>query len=102
MWFLISLSASWVALVVKNLPASAGDVREAGSIAWCGRSPGGGNGNPLQHSFPENPTDRGVWWAMVQRVTKSQTHWSNLAWTHACMISVSNDSRQFKIFNAAI
>ena len=63
MWFLISLSASWVALVVKNLPASAGDVREAGSIAWCGRSPGGGNGNPLQYSFPENPTDRGVWWA---------------------------------------
>ena len=102
MWFLISLSASWVALVVKNLPASAGDVREAGSIAWCGRSPGGGNGNPLQYSFPENPTDRGVWWAMVQRVTKSQTHWSNLAWTHACMISISNDSRQFKIFNAAI
>ena len=102
MWFLISLSASWVALVLKNLPASAGDVRGAGSIAWCGRSPGGGNGNPLQYSFPENPTDRGVWWAMVQRVTKSQTHWSNLAWTHACMISISNDSRQFKIFNAAI
>ena len=60
MWFPISLSASQVALVVKNLPASAGDVREAGLIPGSGRSPGEGNGNPLQYSCLENPMDREV------------------------------------------
>ena len=40
---------------------------------WMGRSPGGGNGNPLQYSCLENPTDRGAWWATVYRVTKSWT-----------------------------
>ena len=52
-----------LALVVKNLPASAGDIREAGSIPGSGRSPGGGHGNPLQYSCLENPMDRGTWWA---------------------------------------
>ena len=46
--------------VVKNLPASAGDVREAGSIPGLERPPGGGNGNPLQYSCLENPMDRGA------------------------------------------
>ena len=46
-----------VALVVKNLPANAGDMREAGSIPGSGRSPGGGHGNPLQYSCLENPMD---------------------------------------------
>ena len=41
----------------KNLPASAGDVRDTGSIPGSERSPGGGNGNPLQYSCPENPMD---------------------------------------------
>ena len=63
--------ASQVALVVKNLPANAGDLRDLASIS--GRSPGVGHGNSLQHSCLENPMDRGTWWAMVQRVTKSQT-----------------------------
>ena len=99
---MVSLSASQVALVVKNLLASAGDVREAGLFPGSERSPGGGNGNPLQYSLPENSIDRGVWWAIVQRVTKSQTHWSNLAQTQARMISTSNDSQPFKIFNVAI
>ena len=49
------IRASQVALVVKNLPANAGDIRDAGSIAGSGRSPGGGHGNPLQHSCLENP-----------------------------------------------
>ena len=53
------LWASQVVLVVKNLPASAGDIKDAGSIPGLGRSPGGGNGNPLQYSCLENPTDRG-------------------------------------------
>ena len=50
--------ASHVVLMVKNPPASAGDVRELGSILGSGRSPGGGNGNPLQCSCLENPMDR--------------------------------------------
>ena len=52
---------SQVALVVKNLPANAGDVIDAGSIPGLGRSPGGGHGNPLQYSCLENPMDRGAW-----------------------------------------
>ena len=47
--------ACQVVLVVKDLPASAGDVRDAGSIPGLGRSPGGGHGNPLQYSCLENP-----------------------------------------------
>ena len=47
-----------VMLVVKNLPAKAGDVRDMGSIPGSGRSPGEGNGNPLQYSCLENPMDR--------------------------------------------
>ena len=59
--------------MVKNLPASIGDVRDMGLIPGLGRSPGGGHGNPLQCSCLEDPLDRGAWQAMVHRVTKSQT-----------------------------
>ena len=52
-------------LVVKNLPANAGDIRDKGWILGSGRSPGEGNGNPLQYSCLENPMDRGAWWATV-------------------------------------
>ena len=45
-------------LVVKNLPANAGDIGDAGSVPGLGRSPGGGNGNPPQYSYLGNPTDR--------------------------------------------
>ena len=62
-----------VSLVVKNLPANAGELRDAGSIPGLGRSPRGGNGNPLQYSGLENPTDRGAWQAIVHGVEKSQT-----------------------------
>jgi len=62
-----------VVLVVKNPPANAGDLRDAGSISGLGRSLGGRHGNPLQYSCLENPMDRGAWWALVHRVTKSQT-----------------------------
>ena len=51
-------------LVVKNKPAKA-DVRDAGSNPGSERSPEGGDGNPLQYSFLENPTDKGGWWATV-------------------------------------
>ena len=53
--------ASQVTLVVKNLPANAGDVRDMGSVPGLGRSPEEGNGNPLQFSCLEIPTDRGAW-----------------------------------------
>ena len=53
--------ASQVVLVVKNLSADAGDVRDMGSIPGLGRSPGGGHGNSLQYSCLENPMDRGAW-----------------------------------------
>jgi len=58
--------------VVKNSPASAGDIRDSGSIPGLGRSPGVGHGTPLQYSYLENPMDRGAWWATVQRVAKSR------------------------------
>ena len=65
--------ASQVALVVKNLPGNAGDVRDAGLISGSGRSPGEGNGNPFQYSCLENPTGRGAWQAAVQGTAKSWT-----------------------------
>ena len=51
--------------MVKNLPASAGDAKDMGSIPGWGRYRGGGNGNPLQYSCQEKPMDRGAWWATV-------------------------------------
>ena len=76
MWF-----GSWyksimgfpVALVIKDPPASAGDVRDVSLILGSGRSPGEGNGNPLQYSCLENLMDRGAWGATVHGVAKSQT-----------------------------
>ena len=57
----------------KNLPANAGDVRDAGSVPGLGRSPIEGHGNPPQYSWLENLVDKGAWWAIVLRITKSQT-----------------------------
>ena len=54
-------------LVVKNPPATAGDIRDVGLILGLGRSPGEVNGNLLQYSCLENPTDRGIWQAAVHR-----------------------------------
>jgi len=64
---------SWAAQlvqVVKNPPASIGDIGDTGSIPGLGRSPGRKHGNPLQYSCLENPMDRGAWWATVQRVQR--------------------------------
>ena len=60
--------------MVKTLPAMLGD---PGLIPGLGRSPGGGNGNPLQYSYLENSMDRGAWWATARGVAKSQTQWSD-------------------------
>ena len=62
-----------MALVVKNLPANAGDVTDVGLIPGSGRFPGAGRGNPFQYSCLENLMDRGTWRAAVHRVAKSWT-----------------------------
>ena len=62
-----------VALMVKNMLAKAGDLRNVDLIPESGRSPGEVLGNPLQYFCLENFTDRGAWWAMVRRVAKSRT-----------------------------
>ena len=56
--------------MVKNLHANAGDIEDMGSIPGFERSPGEGNGNPLQYSCLGNPMDRGAWWAIVHRVAE--------------------------------
>ena len=70
---LTCVKGSQVALVVKNPPANAGDIRDMGPIPGLGRSSAGGHGNPLQYSCLENSMDRGTWWATVRGVTKSRT-----------------------------
>ena len=78
---------SQVALLVKNLLASAGDIRDANLIPESERSPGGGHGSPLQYSSLENPMNRGAWRAMVCRVAKSQTRRKLLSMdAHTCMV----------------
>ena len=70
--------------MVKNPSAHAGDARDLGSILGSGRSPGVGNGNPLQYSCLENPMDIGAWQATVHGVTKS---WIQLT-THTHKLSI--------------
>ena len=60
-------------MVVKNLPANAGDIRDSGLIPWSGRSPSRRHGNPLQYSCLENHMYKGAWQATVHRVAKSRT-----------------------------
>ena len=64
--------------MVKNLPANAGDV---GLTPGLGKSPGEGNGNPLQYSCLENPMDGEAWWATVHGVAKSRTRLSDVTFT---------------------
>ena len=63
--------------MVKNPPASAGDINDMASTPGPGRPPGGGHGNPLQYSCLENSMDRGTWPATVHGVTKNQTQLSD-------------------------
>ena len=70
---------------VKNPPADAGDVRDTGSVPRSGRYPGVGNGNPLQYSCWENPTDRGAWQVIVDGIAKeSDTTERMNTHTHQC------------------
>ena len=74
-----------VAQLATNLPADTGDATESGSIPGYGRSPGEGNGNPLQHPCLGNSMNRGAWLAIVHEVTKSETQFS----IHACTNKLS-------------
>ena len=65
----------------KNLPANGGDARDMGSISGLGRSPGEGDGAPLQSSCLENPMDGGAWCAAVHGVVKSRTQPSDFTFT---------------------
>ena len=67
------LTLSQVALVVKNLPANTGDIRDEGLNLGSERSLGGGNGNPLQYCYLENPMNRGAGWATVHKLAESDT-----------------------------
>ena len=97
--------ASQVVIVVKNLPANAGDIRDTGSIPGLGRSPGGGNGNPFQYSCLENPMDRGAWRATVHGVTQSQTRLKRLSThthTHTRLIHVDGGQKPKQYCKAII
>ena len=72
--------------MVKNLPANEEDARDVGSSPQSGRSPGVGDGNPLQYSGLASSMDRGAWWTVVRGVTKSCTQLS----THAKPPKVPN------------
>ena len=64
-----------MALVVKKLPANAGDLRDMGSIPGLGRFPGKRHGNPLQYSYLENLVDRGAWWVTQSKlIIKNDIH----------------------------
>ena len=76
---------SQVALVVKILPANAGDIRDTGSVPGLGRFPGGGHSNLLQYSCLENPTDRGACQVTVHGVAKGRTRLKQLS-THALIL----------------
>ena len=67
--------------VVKNPPANAGDTRDTGSIPGSGRSPGVGNGNPLQYFCLGNPMDREAWRARAHEAAKSRTQLSSHTYT---------------------
>ena len=71
-----------VALVVKNPPASAGDIRDVGLTPGSGRSPAGGHNNPLQYSCLENPMDRGAWWVQSSGSQRDGHDCSDLAYKH--------------------
>ena len=78
-WSIVALCVFQVALVAKNLPANARDIRNAGSIPGSGRSPGGGHSNPLHYSCLENHMDREAWRVTVHRVAQSQTRLKQLS-----------------------
>ena len=74
----------------SEVKASACHAGDLGSIPGLGRSPGEGNGNPLQYSCLENPMDGGAWWATVHGVAKSQTRLSNFTFTFTFTLNLKD------------
>ena len=68
--------------MIKNPPVNAGDKRDVGSIPGSGRSPGRGHGNPFLYSCLEKPMDRGAWWAIAHKITRSWTQLKLLSTHH--------------------
>ena len=101
----------WCIYVCLGLPRwlsvkeSAWQSRRHSSIPGSGRSPGGGNGNPLQHPYLGNPMDRGTWWATVHGMAKDQTQLSNWTHTHAFMFvwnSIPHTVMNFAFFQISL
>ena len=94
----IIFGASQVALVVKNLPASAGHIRDSSSIPGSGRSPGEGNGNPLQYSCLENYMDRRAWdhksqiWLSYWTISRANLDWKTMRRIHLYIKKISDGS----------
>ena len=82
----------------SEVKASARNVGDLGSIPGLGKSPGEGNGHPLQYSCLENPMDRGAWWATVHGVAKSQTRLSDFTSPHHLIIIIS-EQKKILFFN---
>ena len=89
-------------IALRNIPANTSDTVGPGSSPASGRSPAGGNGNPLQYSCVENPMDRGTWWATVHGVTESDrteatehTHLYYISWRQVAAVASSWNHRFF-------
>ena len=88
-WILLTFACLFDFFIISESFPGGSDGKEStcnaedlGSISGSGRSPGEGNGNPLQYSCLGNPMDRGAWWAIVHEVTKSQTQLTNTSTFH--------------------
>ena len=82
---------------VKNPPAKARDAEDVGSIPGLGRSPGGGNENPLQYSCQDNPMDRGAWWAIVYRVEELYWVCTHTYWVDTVSSTTNRCARNVKL-----
>ena len=84
--------------MVRNLPANAIDIRNVGSVPRSGRSPGGGQGHPVQYLCLENTMDRGTWRTTGHGVAKSQTRLSNLSQHIAHLTGHESNRDTWQIF----
>ena len=97
-WFLNDCPFSVLGLGGSEVKASACNAEDLGSIPGSGRSPGEGNGNPLQYSCLENPMDGGAWWVTVHGVTKSWTRLSNFTFTFSVLTGVKGQAALWGTF----